>query len=69
MVAGREQDSFAGYRGGVWNLWWVPRDGRAEKKDTNYTKLNAWFVTRPGRRSVIRSSTNTRDDGHSWVTT
>ncbi|MDQ3820754.1 MAG: hypothetical protein M3362_24140, partial [Acidobacteriota bacterium] len=33
---------FAGQRDGVWNLWWVSRSTRQEKRLTNYTKLNAY---------------------------
>lgn len=38
--------SFAGDRSGVWNIWWVSREGQTEKQITNYTKLNA-FVRYP----------------------
>ena len=33
---------FAGQRDGVWNLWWVSRSTKAEKKLTGYTKLNTY---------------------------
>ena len=38
--------AFAGFRNGVWNLWWVSRTSRALKQVTNYSKLNA-FVRYP----------------------
>jgi Tol biopolymer transport system component len=38
--------AFAGFRNGVWNLWWVSRTSRARKQVTNYNKLNA-FVRYP----------------------
>ena len=38
--------SFAGYRNGAWNIWWVTRDGKEEKQVTNNTKLNV-FVRYP----------------------
>ncbi len=33
---------FAGERAGVWNLYWVARDGRTQGRLTNYDKLNAY---------------------------
>jgi Tol biopolymer transport system component len=35
--------SFAGYRDGVWNLYWVSRDGKTEKQVTNFTGINAYL--------------------------
>jgi Tol biopolymer transport system component len=37
---------FAGFRNGVWNVWWVSRSSKALKQVTNYSKLNA-FVRYP----------------------
>jgi TolB protein len=37
---------FAGFRDGVWNLWWISRTTREEKKLTNYSKVNS-FVRYP----------------------
>ncbi len=37
---------FAGFRDGVWNLWWVSRTTKEEKKLTNYSKVNS-FVRYP----------------------
>lgn len=33
---------FAGLRNGVWNIYWVSRDGHVQKQLTNYSKLNAF---------------------------
>ncbi len=38
--------AFAGFRDGSWNVWWVSRSSRNQKKLTNYSKLNA-FVRYP----------------------
>ena len=37
-----ERIAFAGFRDGYWNVWWVSRDGRQQKRLTNYTKKNAY---------------------------
>jgi len=37
---------FAGLRDGSWNIWWVSRSTKEQKKLTNYTKANA-FVRYP----------------------
>jgi len=37
---------FAGFRDGVWNLWWVSRKTKEQKKLTNYSKVNS-FVRYP----------------------
>lgn len=37
---------FAGFRDGLWNIWWVSRSTREQKKLTNYTSLNG-FVRYP----------------------
>ena len=37
---------FAGFREGVWNIWWVSRSNKEEKRITNYTRLNS-FVRYP----------------------
>jgi Tol biopolymer transport system component len=34
--------AFAGFRDGVWNVWWVSRSTKEQKQLTNYTKLNAY---------------------------
>jgi len=34
--------AFAGLRDGVWNVWWVSRNGKAQKQVTNYTKPNIY---------------------------
>jgi len=34
--------AFAGLRDGVWNIWWVSRNGKARKRVTNYTKPNIY---------------------------
>jgi Tol biopolymer transport system component len=33
---------FAGFRIGVWNLYWVSRLTKQQKQLTNYTKLNSY---------------------------
>lgn len=33
---------FAGFREGVWNLYWVSRSTKQQKQLTNYTKLNSY---------------------------
>lgn len=38
--------AFAGFRDGVWNLWWVSRSTKEQKKLTNYSKVNS-FVRYP----------------------
>ena len=38
--------AFAGFRNGVWNVWWISRTSKSLKQVTNYTKLNA-FVRYP----------------------
>jgi eukaryotic-like serine/threonine-protein kinase len=38
--------AFAGFRDGVWNVWWVSRSTKEQKQLTKYTKLNA-FVRYP----------------------
>jgi eukaryotic-like serine/threonine-protein kinase len=38
--------AFAGFRNGVWNVWWLSRTSKLTKQVTNYTKLNA-FVRYP----------------------
>lgn len=34
--------AFAGFRNGVWNVWWVSVKDRTEKQLTNFNKLNAY---------------------------
>ncbi|PYS51674.1 MAG: hypothetical protein DMF68_03590 [Acidobacteria bacterium] len=34
--------AFAGFRNGVWNVWWVSMKDRTEKQLTNFTKLNTY---------------------------
>jgi eukaryotic-like serine/threonine-protein kinase len=38
--------AFAGFRDGVWNLWWVSSSTKEQKRLTNYSKMNA-FVRYP----------------------
>jgi Tol biopolymer transport system component/DNA-binding winged helix-turn-helix (wHTH) protein len=38
--------TFAGFRNGHWNIWWVSRRTKQQKKVTNYSALNA-FVRYP----------------------
>ncbi|MDQ3064557.1 MAG: hypothetical protein M3R14_17095 [Acidobacteriota bacterium] len=33
---------FAGFRNGVWNLYWVSRSNKQQKQSTNYAKLNSY---------------------------
>jgi Tol biopolymer transport system component len=33
---------FAGFRNGVWNLYWVSQKTKQQKQLTNYTKLNSY---------------------------
>src|SRR5262249_22802838 len=42
---------FAGFRNGSWNIWWVSRSTKAQKKLTDYTKANA-FVRYPACRRI-----------------
>jgi TolB protein len=37
-----EKIVFAGFRNGVWNLYWVSRSTKQQKQLTNYTKLNSY---------------------------
>lgn len=60
--------TFAGFRNGFWNLWWVSRTSRALKQVTNYRKLNA-FVRYPawspqGDRIVYEYTETT---GNIWL--
>ncbi|HJQ35110.1 MAG TPA: winged helix-turn-helix domain-containing protein [Pyrinomonadaceae bacterium] len=41
-----ERIVFAGSRDGIWNIWWVSRADKTEKRLTRYTQLNA-YVRRP----------------------
>ncbi|OLE54806.1 MAG: hypothetical protein AUG51_06805 [Acidobacteria bacterium 13_1_20CM_3_53_8] len=34
--------AFAGYRNGLWNIYWVSRTTKQQKQLTNYSKLNAY---------------------------
>jgi Tol biopolymer transport system component len=38
--------AFAGFRDGIWNTYWVSRDGKTQKQVTNTTQPNA-FVRYP----------------------
>lgn len=38
--------AFAGFRDGFWNVYWVSRDGKMQKRLTDYSKLNT-FVRYP----------------------
>lgn len=60
--------AFAGFRNGVWNIWWLSRTSRLTKQVTNYTKLNA-FVRYPtwsplGDRIVYEYTETT---GNIWL--
>jgi Tol biopolymer transport system component len=60
--------AFAGFRNGVWNIYWVSRTTRQEKQLTNYTKLNT-FVRYPawspqGDRIVYEYAERT---GNVWM--
>ena len=37
-----EKIIFAGFRNGLWNLYWVSRSTRRQQQLTNYTKLNSY---------------------------
>jgi Tol biopolymer transport system component len=39
--------AFAGYRDGIWNVYWVSRTDKTQKQVTNYTKLSS-YVRYPG---------------------
>lgn len=59
---------FAGFRDGVWNIWWVSRSTKEQKRVTSYTTLNE-FVRYPnwsprGNRIVYEYSETT---GNIWV--
>jgi Tol biopolymer transport system component len=34
---------FAGQRDGVWNIYWVPREGGAERRITNNTSVGVFM--------------------------
>ncbi|HEV7842578.1 MAG TPA: hypothetical protein VGO69_02725, partial [Pyrinomonadaceae bacterium] len=34
--------AFAGFRDGVWNIWWVSVKDRTQKRLTDFNKLNAY---------------------------
>src|SRR5688500_17327171 len=60
--------AFAGFRNGVWNVWWLSRTSKSVKQVTNYTKLNA-FVRYPtwsplGDRIVYEYTETT---GNIWL--
>jgi Tol biopolymer transport system component len=60
--------AFAGFRDGVWNVWWVSRSSKSLKQVTNYSKLNA-FVRYPswsplGDRIVYEYTETT---GNIWL--
>ena len=60
--------SFAGFRNGCWNVWWVSRSTKQQKQLTNFTKLNT-FVRYPswsplGNQIVFEYSETT---GIIWV--
>ncbi len=46
-----ERIAFAGFRDGVWNTYWVSRDGKTQKRVTNHTKPTA-FVRYPAWSSL-----------------
>ena len=35
--------AFAGERNGVWDVWWVSRTTKEQKRLTNYAKLNSYL--------------------------
>ena len=37
-----EKIAFAGQRDGVWNLWWISREGGRQRKLTNYDSLRSY---------------------------
>jgi Tol biopolymer transport system component/DNA-binding winged helix-turn-helix (wHTH) protein len=37
-----ERIAFAGFRNGVWNVWWVSVKDKTQKQMTNFNKLNAY---------------------------
>lgn len=48
--------TFAGYRNGSWNVWWVSRDGRTQKQLTSFTSPRAYVrypVWSPARDQII----------------
>jgi Tol biopolymer transport system component/DNA-binding winged helix-turn-helix (wHTH) protein len=60
--------AFAGFRNGVWNVWWVSRSTKQQKQLTAYTKLNS-FVRYPawsplGDKIVYEYTETT---GNIWV--
>ena len=60
--------AFAGFRNGVWNVWWLSLTSKLTKQVTNYTKLNA-FVRYPtwsplGDRIVYEYTETT---GNIWL--
>jgi Tol biopolymer transport system component len=60
--------AFAGFRDGYWNVWWVSRTSKIQKRLTNYSKLNA-YVRHPewsplGNQIVYEYSETT---GNIWL--
>ena len=58
--------AFAGQRDGVWNVYWIALDTKAQKQLTNYTKLNA-FVRYPawGPNQIVHEYAETT--GNLWM--
>jgi len=60
--------AFAGLRDGVWNIWWVSRDGKTQKRVTNYTKPNIYVrypVWSPRGNQIIYEYAETT--GNIWM--
>jgi eukaryotic-like serine/threonine-protein kinase len=59
---------FAGFRNGIWNIWWVSRSTKKQQQLTNYTKLNS-FVRYPAwsplNNQVVYEYSETT--GNIWV--
>ena len=60
--------AFAGFRNGTWNIWWVSRSTKQQKRLTAYTKLNS-FVRYPawsplGNQIVYKYTETT---GNIWL--
>ena len=67
---GGEKIAFAGQRDGVWNIWWVSRATKAQKRVTNYAKLNAYVrypAWSPRGDQIVYEYAETR--GNIWMMT
>jgi DNA-binding response OmpR family regulator len=36
------KETFAGFRNGIWNIWWVSLKDKTQKQLTNFNKLSAY---------------------------